>query len=330
MRPKTLGPFLTLLAIGCGLAAVATEGRVVAVGSRDIVQAKLQAQRDPVRAAQVRKHRWFCDSLVMGEWVDTAQRTVRKLVKKRRKEALTWIHLGPTADCPHMIPTPVDFSCMDHWIRRSYDDEPHYGLRWDPEGLGATILTYRWVVFYDERSKTGSDSVEGPTPVGRIQLRVSGQDTALEVVFRGQRSWMVRGARPDDYEGRMEPVSDSVDRDWFTRMHRADLEPLELVIPEPVRCLLRAHQTRTDASKAKTDTSCLATVASVADSGVRNWLDPDMRWSVTRHVDSSGTGLQDAVRFRLPDSWPWVWWERRQEAMIKSLAFVTGQPLQHS
>lgn len=270
--------------------------------------------------------RWFRDSVVMGSWVDAAWKTSAAKKAPIRKGALTWLHLGPTADCPHMLPVLPDFSCMDHWVRSSNDDDPELGIRWDSAGWGADILLYRLVMYSPPGADYGADSIEGPRVVGRLRVVATPADTSLEVIFRGRRSKMVRGELPRAYEGNIDPPDQEKDRLWFDSLHRAALAPVELVVPEPIRCLLKSHATRTKDSDPKQDTNCLVVRSVTQDSLTRTWSDLKGRWKVRRTflTDTSDERFKDEIRFRFPDHWRWIWWERREAALKSALTFVTG------
>ncbi|QQS07576.1 MAG: hypothetical protein IPK50_11910 [Fibrobacterota bacterium] len=270
--------------------------------------------------------RWLRDSVVLGSWVDSGFVDKKRPLNRKEKGALTWVHLGPTADCPHMLPVLPDFSCMDHWTRSSNDDEPELGIRWDSTGWGAEIVLYRWVIFLDRKTGNGSDSVEGPRVVGHLRVLATPADTALEVRFHGRRTKMVRGALPDAYEGNIEPPDLEEDRLWFDSLHRSALMPVRFEVPEPVRCLLSAHADSSKTSVSRTDINCLKGGSATQDSFSRTWSDPAGRWEVRRIfiTDTSEGRFKDEIRFRFPDHWNWIWWERREKALKTALDFVTG------
>lgn len=268
--------------------------------------------------------RWLRDSLVSGSWVDTSWKPPKRKAPLR-KGPLTWLHLGPTADCPHMIPRLPDFGCMDHWVGGTFDDEPELGIRWDSTGWGADILLYRLVMYSIPNTNTGSDSIEGPRVVGHLRVLTTPADTALDVRYHGRRTRMVRGALPDAYEGNIEPPDLEKDRLWFDSLHRAALAPVGLAVPDPVRCLLSAHS---NASLSLKDTNCLSGGSVTQDSFSLTWSDPADRWQVVRTSarDTTEYRFHDEILFRLPDQWRWIWWERREEALKAGLTFVTGKP----
>ncbi|MBK8801676.1 MAG: hypothetical protein IPN71_06370 [Fibrobacteres bacterium] len=143
--------------------------------------------------------RWFRDSVVMGSWVDTSWGSLREEACER-KGTITWLHLGPTADCPHMVSLLPDGSCMDHWVASTNDDDPDLLIQWDSIGWGADLLLYRLVVYSPPGANYGTDSIEGPRVVGRVKLQANGTDTSLEVIYRGRKSILRRGPLPEAYE----------------------------------------------------------------------------------------------------------------------------------
>lgn len=303
-----------------------TRNRYGFLGRAFVVVALVAALAVAEEAPEV-TDRWVRDSVVLGSWVAAPPVSKSKGGRVRGNGKIAWLHFGPTADCPHMLPVLPWFSCMDHWIPGSYDNDPRYGIRWDSTGWSADILTYRWVVFLDRKTGMGSDSTEGPRSVGRLRVVATPSDTSLEITFRGRRSILRRGPRPNEYDEPREEPDLELDRAWFDSLHRAALAPVGLVVPEPVRCLLLAHQNRSPSAKEAADTSCLATGTASGSGQTRTWSDPQGRWRVERTLDADTiTGpFRDEIHFRLPDHWKWIWWSRRESALRSALTFVTGE-----
>lgn len=271
--------------------------------------------------------RWFRDSVVMGSWVDTSWGKPPGKKPVKRKGTITWLHLGPTADCPHMVSLLPDGSCMDHWVASTNDDDPDLLIQWDSIGWGADLLLYRLVVYSPPGANYGTDSIEGPRVVGRVKLQANGTDTSLEVIYRGRKSILRRGPLPEAYEGNLEPPDLETDRLWFDSLHRAHLNPVGLVVPDPVRCLLTAHAARKWPSGSPPDIKCLSAGLSSRNTDTLIWTDPAGRWRVARIFgdDQSPTAFHDKILLRFPDHWRWIWWERRESALKSALSFVTGR-----
>lgn len=138
---------------------------------------------------------------LLGDWVE---RNFARSLDSARTPAevaalpagLDFLHVGPTADCPHGVPIDVELQCVEVEIRGARDRDPAYLVRWIPGTRSAKILFEQLVMYSDAKRHIGYDKVVGPDSVGRLDIEVQGPDTILRVGLRGRKTVLSRGPRP--------------------------------------------------------------------------------------------------------------------------------------